>query len=484
VHAVVSIFDRIAFQATIEPHRPAIILADRVVTYAMLAGVVDALTGRLVAQSLPRGGLVGVKVGNPARHLALLLALRKAGLASVSFVDRPVAAPGLSLVALVLDSPTPIWPGVRAIVVDDEWFAGSAGAAASVSPLLDDETCRVILSSGTTGVPKPIRLTPKIIGARVGQYLTQMSGGGFERLLCVMTLASAWGFCVSLAALCNGKTLMLSELARETLDMAALYCADRLVCSAHQLRMLLELQEERLTPCDALRWIDVGGSVVSVPLRDRARRFFSARLMICYGATETGRTAYAAADALPPIDGATGFVAPWATIEAIDASDRPLPRGAEGRLRLRSEGQAYWGDVKPGDEAPWFYPGDVGFIRLDGCVVVTGRDSEIINVGGVKVAPTTIEEALLSHPDVAEAAVVGVIGSDGVEQPYAAIVPRHPVDEAALRQFCQTRLPNAAPSRIFSVPSIPRVGGGKVPRAELRETLMRLARGAGAPTES
>src|SRR5271157_2874163 len=104
---IVSVFDRVAFHATIEPQRPAIVLVDRVVTSAMLAGVVDALTERLLAQGLPRGALVGVKVANPARHLALLLALQRAGFASISYFDRMIAAPGLWLAAVILDKPEP-----------------------------------------------------------------------------------------------------------------------------------------------------------------------------------------------------------------------------------------------------------------------------------------------------------------------------------------------------------------------------------------
>ncbi len=482
---MVSMFDRIAFHATIEPHRPAIILADRVVTYAMLASMVDALTERLVALGLAHGVLVGVKVDNPARHLALLLALGQAGLASISFARRLIATSGLRLAALLLDAPQPTWPGVRAIVVDDDWFAGAASGGVDVSPLAGDETCRVVLSSGTTGVPKQIRLTPNVIAVRVEHLHLLMSGGGFERLMCRMGLSSAWGSGASLAALCDGKTLMLSDATRETLDMMALHRADRLMCSNDQLRTLLELQEERFTPCDSLRWVDVGGSVVSVALMERARRFFPARLMICYGAAETGMSACSPAESLPPIDGATGFATPWATIEAVDANDRPLPRGVEGRFRLRSDAQAYWDDARPGGDRPWFYPGDVGLIRPDGCLVITGRASEIINIGGVKVAPTVIEEVLLSHPNVAEAAAVAVVSADGVEQPWAAVVLRRPVDEATLKQFCETRLPGgAAPSRIVTVSSIPRVGAGKVARAQLRDELTRLDPDTKAPPAS
>ena len=68
--AMPSLFSQIAFRAAVEPHRPAVVLADRVVTYAMLAGVVEALTERLVNLALPRGALVGVKADNPVRHLA------------------------------------------------------------------------------------------------------------------------------------------------------------------------------------------------------------------------------------------------------------------------------------------------------------------------------------------------------------------------------------------------------------------------------
>ena len=404
----------------------------------------------------------------------MLLALGQAGLASLSFSQRVLAASGLRFAALLLDAPQPTWPGVRAVLVDDDWYAPTARGGVETAPVAGEEVCRVVFSSGTTGLPKPIRIPANVFEVRLERLNWLMSGGGYERLLCRMGLASAWGSGASLAALTHGKTVMLASETRETLDIISLARPDRLMCSADQLRALLDLQEERFTPCDSLRWIVVGGSVVSMALIDRARRLFPARILVGYGATETGVSACCPAETLPRIDGAAGFVAPWATIEAVDADDRPLPRGVEGRIRSRADVQAYWDEAQPSGEHPWFYPGDLGVVRPDGCLIITGRVSEIINVGGLKIAPTAIEEVLLSHPDVVDAAAVSVVGADGFEQAWAAVVTQRPVDEAALIAFCEPHLAGAAPSRIVTLSTIPRVANGKVARPQLREALTRM----------
>ena len=95
--------------------------------------------------------------------------------------------------------------------------------------------------------------------------------------------------------------------------------------------------------------------------------------------------------------GATGYVAPWAELEIVDHNDRPVPAGSEGIVRIRATCQ---GAPYPPERAAentsfrdgWFYPGDLGRYETDGLLVLTGRTSEVINVGGLKLAPEVIEE--------------------------------------------------------------------------------------------
>ncbi|MDE2380424.1 MAG: AMP-binding protein, partial [Bradyrhizobium sp.] len=175
------------------------------------------------------------------------------------------------------------------------------------------------------------------------------------------------------------------------------------------------------------------------------------------------------------IEGAVGYVMPWATVETLDGTGRVLPQGQEGILRLRSTAQGRWEDIGDSattdDGARWFYPGDVGRVTSDGCLIITGRVSDLINIGGVKIAPERIEQVLLAHPKVMDAGVAGFVGADGLEEVRAAVVLREPADEAALIAFCTARLADGAPRLVREVTEIPRNVGGKIVRERIRDLL-------------
>ncbi|MFX6036125.1 hypothetical protein ABTE74_22315, partial [Acinetobacter baumannii] len=75
----------------------------------------------------------------------------------------------------------------------------------------------------------------------------------------------------------------------------------------------------------------------------------------------------------------------------------------------------------------WFYPGDTGYFREDGLLVVVGRTDELINAGGLKVAPERVELIVADRRDIADCAAFGLPGPGGIDQIWLAIVPRGPV---------------------------------------------------------
>ncbi len=134
----------------------------------------------------------------------------------------------------------------------------------------------------------------------------------------------------------------------------------------------------------------------------------------------------------------------------------------------------------------WFHSGDAGYIDDDGYLFLTGRLNELINVGGEKVAPGTIEAALLAHPAVAEAIAFPLPHPTLGQHAAAAVVLREGtvVTELELNAHVASLLRrHAVPHAIHFVPGIPRDGNGKVRRYELSATLGRDARSASIDPE-
>ncbi len=120
----------------------------------------------------------------------------------------------------------------------------------------------------------------------------------------------------------------------------------------------------------------------------------------------------------------------------------------------------------------WFRTGDLGYLDADGYLYITGRLREVINRGGEKIAPREVEEALLAHPAVSDAAVVGEPHPLYGQRVVAYITPHDGWDalvERQLRDYCAQRLSAyKVPETFYSVPALPRNGNGKLNRQALR----------------
>ena len=154
----VSFADLVLHHALTQPEKPAIVLADRVVTYGMVAQGILRVERRIRALALKPGALVCVTVSNPIRHLIVAAALFRSGHPMMSATrTNEILALGLPVAAFLESPGAPLVPGQRHVTVTDEWFEGEAELFSASPPKghPDDQAiCRVDLSSGTTGRPK------------------------------------------------------------------------------------------------------------------------------------------------------------------------------------------------------------------------------------------------------------------------------------------------------------------------------------------
>jgi acyl-CoA synthetase (AMP-forming)/AMP-acid ligase II len=182
--------------------------------------------------------------------------------------------------------------------------------------------------------------------------------------------------------------------------------------------------------------------------------------------------------------GACGRPRTGMEVAILDADMRPLPVGEVGEICCR--GPAVFAGYHDNPEATtkalrggWFHTGDLGRLDERGLLYITGRESDMYISGGSNVYPREVEEVLLTHPGVAEVAVLGVPDAKWGEIGVAVVVRRTPVagelavDEAALLAHLEGRCARYRwPRRYFFWDALPRSGYGKVAKKDIRRLLL------------
>jgi long-chain acyl-CoA synthetase len=335
------------------------------------------------------------------------------------------------------------------------------------------DLCRIANSSGTTGTPKAVALSLEMVHHRaMAAHELVLLGTSF---MCILGLGTASGFHTLLAAVMSGGAYLNPGDAKHNHRLVRLFGVTAIKASPIQIAELLAVARSSDEPLDSLVNIFAAGSVVPVALRHAVRAETTARLVNLYGSTEVGR---AAERELDDDDLAcAGFVVEGTDLEIVDEHDHPQPFGQQGAVRYRRAhmATAYLDDDEATRESfrdGWFYTGDEGKLESDGRLFLTGRISEVINVGGIKVQPRVAEDLALTFTGIVDAAGFGFTGTGGVEQFALGVVvqPGESMNAPELAVVLSSQLGPLAPSAIFTVPSIPRNTAGKVDRAELART--------------
>jgi acyl-CoA synthetase (AMP-forming)/AMP-acid ligase II len=163
---------------------------------------------------------------------------------------------------------------------------------------------------------------------------------------------------------------------------------------------------------------------------------------------------------------------------ARDAQGKDLPPGESGEICVRTPTimRGYWKlpdeTRKCIDPDGWFHTGDAGYLDKDGYVFIQDRIKDMIVSGGVNIYPAEIENALYAHPDVSEAAVIGVPDSKWGESVKAFVVLKQGArpNAEAITAFCRDRIAGyKIPRSIDFVSALPRNASGKVLKTELRK---------------
>jgi acyl-coenzyme A synthetase/AMP-(fatty) acid ligase len=220
----------------------------------------------------------------------------------------------------------------------------------------------------------------------------------------------------------------------------------------------------------------------SAPLDEQSWREFEARygipLVVCYGTSEAGSVC-----GNRPYRrkiGTVGLPSKFQQFEIVDDEGKPCPPGVEGEVTCGGP-QLCRGIIEPdGSLAPLagtrYRTGDIAVRDEEGFVRITGRIKDLIIRGGLNIAPLEIDQVLMQHPQVFEAAALGVPDPIYGEEVVAYVVPRDGTSPTSsqLLEHCRARLGAfKAPKRILVVSDIPKSGRGKIMRDALRARWQR-----------
>lgn len=221
------------------------------------------------------------------------------------------------------------------------------------------------------------------------------------------------------------------------------------------------------------------GAIMPAALNQEFEKTFGAELLDGYGITETSTMAIMNWPRSPRTMGSCGIPIPGLAVRLVDPQGRDVPAGGEGEIIIRGPSVMLGYHNKPEDTAKallegWYRSGDLARCDENGFYTITGRLKELIIRGGQNIAPAEVENAVLSHSDVLDCAVIAMPHPHLGEVPVACVVPRPncTLDLNALLAHCSTQISAyKVPASIRIVQNIPRTGSGKIMRFKLREAL-------------
>lgn len=455
------------------------------VSYARLMADVDAAAAAFRADGLGSGSILGIRAGyaenghgyaNWVAHLAAM----KIGAGHVSMTDKSsiraaLQAGRVDCVIGNFESLIDVPPSARQL----PFHADPAGPAPVSDGGPNDEASarRLNLTSGTTGKPKFVAWDAGMIERRIDQVGELIDGE--TRLFPLLHLRTTAGFRYPLAVWAAGGCVLLPT-ARKGLDRdrEAMPAANLITCSPPQLKERLTAIPGTWPGRDTRTILLLGGRLPSA-MRDAALQRACSRLLISYGATETGSIAVGNHEVVDRHAGAVGFLRPGVEVEIVDPKGEPVPAGQPGFVRTRSpvmvssyeQGSATAGGGQFRDG--WFYPGDVGRLYDDGLLAIDGRAGETLNLGGWKVSAVDLESKVGELPGVKDVCAVAMQLPEGDILTFG-IVCDDQVDMAALRDRIHAMLSRSRRFNLIRVPAIPRNAMGKIPRALIASQLAAL----------
>ena len=485
------------------PDRPALIdgPSGRAYTYAQLAAMIASFAGGLAARGLGPGDTIALMSPNIPEYAVAFHGAAVAGVAvstvnptytadEVRFQLQDSGALLLVTVALFVDTAREAIAGtdVTDIVVIGDAPEGTLpvtalfGAPLEQVPVdLDDHVVVLPYSSGTTGLPKGVMLTHRNLVANLCQIEGGLAVEDDEVALAVLPFFHIYGMQVLMnGLLAQGVTII--TVPRFDLEQVLGLIQDQRVTRFFAVPpIVLALAKHPLVDSydlSSLRQIFSGAAPLSAELALEAGARVGCEVVQGYGMTEMSPVSHLT----PPGQfkaGTCGVTVPNAECRIVDpvtGADQPVD--GEGELWVRGPMvmKGYLNNPEATaltvDADGWLHTGDIGAIDADGHMTIVDRVKELIKVKGFQVAPAELEALLLTHPSIADAAVIGIPDEESGEVPRAFIVvkPQQSLTADEVTDFTRQHVATyKVVHDVVFTEAIPKSASGKILRRMLRD---------------
>ena len=480
--------DLVSRAASDGPDKPALVDGSRTMRWAELDEAVNRFAAGLSAGPCQPGDRVGLLLPNSIEFVVAYFGVLRAGLVALPLntaytgeeLGYQLADSGAALVVTDTER-APLAGEVPALVVgSDEWSKMLAADAPSVPPTSGAEDLAVLLyTSGTSGRPKGAMLSHRALLANLGQLatITPQVVAADDVVLLVLPLFHVYGLNAGLGLMAYvGATGVLADRFDpvETLQLVHEAGVTNIV-GAPPMYVAWSMLPGLGDSLASLRLAVSGAAPLPPAILAAVRDATGHDVFEGYGLTETAPvlTTTLCSDHAKP--GSIGRPIPGVELRLLESGEE-VDEGDPGEIVVRGANlfSGYWPDGAGGPDGDgWFSTGDVAYADEDGDLFLVDRVRELILVSGFNVYPREVEDVLAAHPDVAEAAVLGVPHPYTGETVKALIVTRAGAQLTAddVIEWSARRLARfKCPTSVEFVDELPHSTAGKVAKGRLRES--------------
>jgi fatty-acyl-CoA synthase len=506
----VNLADLLWFTCSKHPHTIALVDGAQRWDYGSLLERVKGLAGGMLQRGIGRGDRVAIMLPNSHQFVEAYFAALAIG-AVATPVNFRFAAPEIRF--LLEDSePSALFfhssyeqrvrealegLGGPSLLVPVEGEGGDLGEqfeqlishegpVESPFPRAEEDPCQLMYTSGTTGSPKGALIPHRAVLWNLINTMHGREDREGEKALIIgpMYHTAALNNHLTIQMALGGTAILIRSFdPRLVLEVIQKERATTISGAPTMFNMLMEYPQARNYDRSSITKCTSGASILPQETRRRLEAFFPKIQGIydVYGCTEAAPTISILRDEESrQKPGSVGRPLPFVEVKVVDEEDRPLPPGEVGELVCRGPNVMLGYYRKP--EATrevlrggWLHTGDLARMDQDGYLYIVDRKKDLIISGGENIYPREIEEALLEHPAIADAAVVGTPDPLWGEAVHAFLVLRegHVLTQDMVVEHCKKRLAGyKKPRRVTFLSEIPRNPSGKTLKTRLREISM------------
>ena len=465
---------------------PAITCDKRTLSFADFDSATDKLGNALLDTGLLPGDRVGVLMPNGIDGLLAYYAIAKSGLVRVSLnvrdtpQDHEFRIRDAECRAVIAD---------RAFSVDTEFKFGQDDLTRMLTDGRDDRCdvardpespFRLGYTGGTTGPPKAVIMSSRSEHSEIVNFLLDLvpdiRQGDVMLHAAPVAHASGSFFLPHLIRGAHNMILPTFEVGNYLEELQRSKATTTFVVPT-MLAMILDHPDIEEVSAPQLRHLCYAASPIAPSVAERAQEVFGPVLVQTYGQTEAPMTvSLLRADEHDRV-GSAGRPYTMVEVRIFDKDEHEVINGESGEVVVRGQivMNGYW--KRPEETARtmlggWLHTGDIGRFDEDGFLYLLDRRHDVIISGGFNVYPREVEDVLLSHPHVREAAVIGVADERWGEVVAAAVSLRAPVDEQELLEWVRPRLAGyKRPRAVYFLIDLPKSSSGKILRRVVRDQL-------------